>query len=533
MAPRNGKDERYDAVVVGSGFGGAVTACRLAEHGYRVLVLERGRRWQPSEYPRGPGDAWFWDQSQPERRNGWIDMRVFPRMLVAAGAGVGGGSLIYANVLLNAKEECFAEGWPPEITYDEMRPYYTTVGEMLGANPIPEGQISERTRIMREGAEALGYGDRFQLVDVAIAFDPNWSYDLEDPHGYHHTRKWVNRFGKVQGTCVHCGNCDIGCVVQARNALDLNYIALAERYGAEVRPLHLVRQVTAEEGGYRVSFHRLADGKRHRGSVHARVVVLSAGTLGTNEIMLRSRGRGLRGVSRRLGQGWSSNGDFVTAGWYPERDVSPSRGPTISSSIDFLDGSQGERFYIEDGGVPELLLNALVDVTQGWKWRLRDRALQQAVRDLIGRGDPMRHVMPWFAQAVDRADGVLRLRRRWFGLFGEKALSLDWRPESAEAAIGALVTMHERLSAATHGQAIVPPTWTLAHYLATPHPLGGCRMATDPSNGVVDHRGEVFGSRNLFIADGSIVPRAIGLNPAKTVAALGERIAGEIVDQRR
>jgi cholesterol oxidase len=527
-------NERYDAVVVGSGFGGAVSALRLAEHGYRVLVLERGRRWDAESYPRAPGDAWLWDQAHPEHRNGWIDVRVFPRMTVAAGAGVGGGSLVYANVLLEAKEELLQHGWPAEITFDELRPYYATVGQMLGANPVPESQISERTRIMREGATAIGRADRFQLVPVAVTFDPEWSYDRADPFDQGHSRSWTNQWGVQQGTCVHCGDCDIGCEVHAKNTLDLNYIAAAEQHGAEVRPLHLVRRVVAEDGGYRVEFDRLADGRRHPGSVSARIVVVSAGTLGTNEIMLRSRDEGtLPALSPRLGKGWSSNGDFVTGGWYPHRAVGPARGPTISASLDFLDGSEGERFYIEDGGVPELFVNAVEAASKGSPWRPRSRAIRETARELMRRGDPLEHLMPWFAQGVDASDGAFRMRRRWFGLFGPKQLRLDWQPQSGEPVIDAIVSMHERLSAATDGEAIVPPTWTLAKYLATPHPLGGCHMAARPEDGVVSHLGEVFGHRNLFIADGSIVPRAIGLNPAKTIAALAERIAGEIVEERR
>ena len=116
--------ERIDAIVIGSGFGGAVTACRLAEAGYRVLVLERGRRWRPGEFPRELGDPWRWDDAHPERENGWLDFRIFRQMAVAQGAAVGGGSLIYANISLEATPATFEAGWPPEITYQELAPHY-------------------------------------------------------------------------------------------------------------------------------------------------------------------------------------------------------------------------------------------------------------------------------------------------------------------------------------------------------------------------------------------------------------------------
>src|SRR5947209_3682158 len=121
----------FDAVVIGSGFGGAITACRLAEGKYRVLILERGRRWEPKDYPRKIGDAWIWDTLHPERKNGWFDLRIFPHMMVAQGAGVGGGSLVYANVSVEPRPDIFQSGWPPEITFEELKPYYAAVNQML------------------------------------------------------------------------------------------------------------------------------------------------------------------------------------------------------------------------------------------------------------------------------------------------------------------------------------------------------------------------------------------------------------------
>src|SRR6516225_9427668 len=169
----------YDVIVVGSGFGGAVTACRLAEVGARVLVLERGRRWTRPEYPRRPGDAWLFDHGRPETHNGWLDLRFFRRMAVAQGAGVGGGSLCYSSVLMPADAECFREGWPPEITRQELAPYYDKVSSMLGVGPIPAGQRTQRANLLRRAAEKLA--TRHQDVPLAVTFDPDWNYDLPDP----------------------------------------------------------------------------------------------------------------------------------------------------------------------------------------------------------------------------------------------------------------------------------------------------------------------------------------------------------------
>ena len=456
-------------------------------------------------------------------------------MGVVQGAGVGGGSLIYANILIEAKRELFENGWPEEITYDELAPYYKTVGEMMGAQQVPQNQWPERTRMMQQGAKAVGHGDRFKQLELAVTFDPEWNYDLADPFDAKHAKPFVNAHGMDQATCIHLGNCDIGCEVKAKNTLDLNYLAVAEQQGAQVRPLHFVRRIEPEGEGYRVQFDQISDGRLHPGSAYGRIVILAAGSLGSTELMLRCRDqfRTLPAVSGRLGVGWSSNGDFLTPSIHAGRDVSPMRGPTITSAIDFLDGSQDhQHFLIEDGGFPDLLRNWVEEVTRGKSLSLKKRALKRTFQQTLGRNTPMEHIMPWFAQGRDAADGKLKLRRRWF-FFGSKRLYLDWDIDRSKAVIDAIVSMHQRLAQQTGGLPVVPPTWSWAKWLVTPHPLGGCNMAADAARGVVDHKGEVFGYRNLYVADGAIIPEAIGANPSKTIGALAERIAGEIIEAHR
>src|SRR5271157_5469848 len=278
-----------DVVVVGSGFGGAVAACRLAVAGRSVLVLERGRRWTPDQYPRDPDDAWVWDQDEPQHNNGWIDLRFFNRMWVAQGAGVGGGSLIYANISIDAKPSTFDAGWPSQISYAGMAPYYERVADMLGSRPLPDGQLTRRFELMRDAAARIDQADRFRKLDLAVTFDDDWTYALPDAHDAKRSRTWTNRFGKQQGTCIHCGNCDIGCQVQAKNTLDLNYIAAAEKAGAAVQPLSLVTHLSPADGGWRVHYDRLTEGRREPAEITAKRVILAAGSLGSTEILLRSR----------------------------------------------------------------------------------------------------------------------------------------------------------------------------------------------------------------------------------------------------
>ncbi|MFN3713073.1 MAG: GMC oxidoreductase [Alcanivoracaceae bacterium] len=517
----------FDTIVIGSGFGGAVMACRLAEKGARVLVLERGRRWAVEDYPSVSKRHWIWDEDKPERLNGWLDFRFFGDMSVALGAGVGGGSLIYANVSIDAKPEVFEQGWPAAIRFPALKPHYDTVAKMLVVRSLPENQLTARTRLMQEAAAAIGAADRFQLVPQAVAFDPQWHYGLDSPHDRRHSRRWVNDQGVEQGTCIHCGNCDIGCPTLAKNSLDLNYLARAEQLGAEVRALHQVRCITPAAGGYQLQVRDLASGRDV--NLSAERVVISAGSVGSTELLLRCRDqyRTLPKLSARLGEGWTSNGDFLTPAWYRDREVSPTRGPTISGAIDFLDGSEGgARFFVEDGGFPDLIGNLMEK--GGRHYRLRNTRAGRALTRTSERRDPARWLMPWFGQAVDEPGGTFYLGRSWLMPWRRDKLKLKWDYRKAELGVQGLADMHLKLTRATGGEAATPATWRWFRNLVTPHPLGGCNMADDAAHGVVDDRGEVFGYPNLFVMDGAVVPTALGLNPSKTIAALAEFAAARI-----
>jgi cholesterol oxidase len=518
----------FDVIVIGSGFGGAITGCRLAEAGRRVLVLERGRRWDARSFPRKPGDAWIWSHEQPERENGWIDLRVFPHMSVAQGAGVGGGSLIYANVSVEAWPETFRTGWPAEITYGELKPHYDTVAKVMNVQKVPPGQWTDRMKLVKDAADRAGFGDRFRALELAVTFDSDWTYEHFDA-GAARSKTVTNAQGALQGTCVHLGNCDIGCEVNARNTLDLNYLYLAEnRYHADVRPLHLVTNIEPIPSGYTVRYDRLDNGRRVAGQSTAAIVIVAAGSLGSTELLLNCRDvtRTLPALSPVLGRHWSSNGDFLTPALYPARPVFPSRGPTIASAIDFHEGSQGPSFWIQDGGFPPLLGDFLTAESADSHVPVTGRMVLHWIRGFLNAHDPLKGIMPWFAQGIDAANGTLSLKT---GNGGTPRLHLDWDIHESQRVIDAIIAMHKRLSAATGGLPFVPPTWSILKYLVTPHPLGGCNLGSTAAEGVVDHRGEVFGYPNLYVADGAIIPEALGVNPSRTIGALAERIAKIIV----
>ncbi len=523
----------FDVIVVGTGFGGAITACRLAEAGARVLVLERGRRWTQKTYPRKLGDPWLFDHARPERHNGWLDLRLFRGMAVAQGAGVGGGSLCYSSVVMEADPERFETDWPAEITYDELKPYYDKVRHAMAVRPIPAGQRTHRFELLRRAAEKLGHTDRFESVPLAISFDDDYSYQRDDPIDPKHAKPLVNVQGVEQRTCVHLGNCDIGCDVHAKNTLDLNYIPAAEKKGAEVRTLCLVRNIEPRGTGYRVVWDSLTGGQRSRDSATAERVVLAAGSLGSTEILLRCRDqyRSLRKISRRLGERWSGNANFLTPAVYPKGvEVNQGIGPTISAGMTFMDGSvDGHRFYIEDDGFPNLLLNALdARIAGGGLAALGARLLKRRLGAGAERGldekNPASQLMVWLGEGIDAADGTLSLGRHLTAPW-RREVKLRWNKQNSKPVIDAILDLHRQITDVEGGKLKIPFYWRFLRSLVTVHPLGGCAMGNSAEDGVVDHRGEVFGHPNLFVADGAVLPAPTGRNPSMTIGAIAERVA--------
>jgi cholesterol oxidase len=522
---------RFDVVVVGSGFGGSIVASRLAQRGMKVLVLERGRRWTPAEYPRKLTDPWFYSLRTPETRHGWLDLRFFKNMIVAQAAGVGGGSLAYSSVHLEAHPSCFDRGWPAEISYAELKPYYDQVAQELNLQRLPDGQLTARFRLTRDAAEKLGYENRFGKAPLAVTFSPRWHYDLDDPFSPRHAETFVNRHGRQQGTCIHLGNCDIGCDVQAKNGLDLTYLAIAERHGCDVRPLHLARWIEPANGGYRVLFDRIVDKRLVRGYEDAARVVVAAGSLGSTELLLRSRDerRSLPNLSRQLGRRWSPNANVLSMATYSDAErVQQSVGPTITATVDFMDGAlDSQRFLVEDDGFPALLLNALRTYAAEAGSSPVARSLLTRLDEALSGKEGTRNRMLWLGAGVDAGDGELRLERSWLPPF-RRRLQLEWDPGQSRGVVESILALHQRMTEATGGRPNVDLAWRVFGNLVTLHPLGGCRMAESHGEGVVNHLGEVFGYPKLYVVDGAIVPRPIGRNPAHTIAALAERIAAHV-----
>ncbi|HEX9763672.1 MAG TPA: GMC family oxidoreductase N-terminal domain-containing protein, partial [Candidatus Acidoferrales bacterium] len=436
----------FDAIVIGSGFGGAVVACRLAERGRSVLVLERGRRWGRTDFPRpNQKDApWWFDRA----KTGIYQRRRFPSLQVIVAAGVGGGSLVYTNVQKVPPPEVFRD-WPEPISLDYLRPYYERVREMLEPAPIPHDL--QRIRAFEQAHAGAGLPGRVERPDLAIRFGEG---DAEI----------TNKFGAAQKPCNLCGTCVFGCDRHAKNTLDLTYLKRAEALGAEVWPLCEVTRIAPDGIGYEVSFHRLEDSAPEEPRVRGRSLFLAAGSLGTTELLLRARDldRTLPNLSPRLGHNWSANGDFFAGLLNSRRPIVPTVGPSVTAAAD----ASALGFYLMEGAIPSSLarpesrwarrgIAAALRLLSFMRPRTSRRAQELAAAASCGDNEAERmlaHLGAFFLMGRDASNGRLVLDSK-----GELQLLWNWR--ESEPLLSAMRRYLEELGRGYGGSMLIPQPW--------------------------------------------------------------------------
>jgi cholesterol oxidase len=557
----------HEAIIIGTGFGGAISACRLSKKWPGgVLILERGRRYELGSFPRTPhGIAHnFWNPSLEKRKrpkaiggieqHGLFDIRNYGNIDVVLGAGLGGGSLIYSNVFLEPPDEVFSDRWPETCRKQQLRPYYDICKEVLGARRVPPWSgPTDRRRIIRTELfqnVARQLGRQSDLVDINVFFGNDFAAPL--PPGV----QCRNRYGALQTSCTYCGECDIGCNYHSKNTLDLNYLYLAEhQYGAEIRTHCLVERIVPvnSEGlddpgangdsGYRVYFRNLAQGNAEESQLAKRVVV-SAGSLGSTELLLRCRDvfRTLPRIGQMLGRNFSGNGDFL--GFVPgaKHSADPNYGPVITQTIDFnLFNAFNPKhaFLLEDSSYPALAawfaeaakpgflyLSNVWRVLRHWIARMRGRTtgpIGFAFADLL-KSDSSYHTCVLLFIGVDRSNGTMTLG-------SDGLLDLDWPTADSYPLYEAMLRVGADFSsqAKADGFFALPTWWWPFRKNVSVHALGGCVLSDDPARGVTsaspNNFGQVHGHANLYVADGAIVPNAVGANPTATISALSEMVA--------
>lgn len=546
-----------DTVVVGSGFGGAVTAYRLADAGQQVLVLERGQVFPPGAFPRRPKDvaANFWDPSVGW--HGMFDLWSFRGIDVVLASGLGGGSLIYANVLLRKDERWFRqpvsgpaardgdeEDWP--VTRADLDPHYDRVERMMRVQPLPfdePGYGLEKTAALRDAAAGLGH--EWRLVPLAVRFrnegQPAVPEQALEPEPY------GNLHGAHRRTCSLCGECDIGCNNGAKNTLDHTYLSAAAHAGATLSPLSEVRTIRRLDHGFEVTYQLHTPGEavpkegRETVTVTADRVVLSAGTLGSTFLLLRNRDT-LPGLNlAALGTRFSGNGDLLGFVLNAGRRLDASVGPVITSTVrlpDAVDTGQPGDFgvYIEDAGYPGFtdwlveygrvlpILRRGVELALRRAWALLTHRRRTDVGGqigwLLGGGRLSSSSLPLLGMGRDVPDGRLFLG-------DDGLLDSDWTIRTSIRYFQRVRKTMAAIAGQLEGRYATNPLWLLKRVI-TVHPLGGCPMSGDPAGGVVDPWGQVYGVPGLYVADGSVMPGPIGPNPSLTIAAFADRMCDRL-----
>src|SRR6266700_502220 len=508
----------FDAVVVGSGFGGSVMAYRLAQAGLQVCLLERGKPYPPGSFPRSPQQMKnnLWNPKKD--LYGLFNLWSFQGMNAVVSSALGGGSLIYSNVLLRKDEKWFVkedlskgdyEYWP--VTRDDLDPHYDAAEQMLNAQQYPFA-IAPYNQTLRTTALQL----EWYLPKLSVTFAnpgemPRPGVPLHEEEPNIHNVKYM------RSTCRLCGECNIGCNYGSKNSLDYNYLSAANRLGATIKPCCEVRsfQPTAGRRGYTISYVEYHPEQAEPETtphdpaplqtITADRLILAAGTLGTTYLLLKNQAN-LPGISRQFGKRFSGNGDCLgfavkcsdtLNGQRRPRPIEASHAPAITSTIrisDTIDGGSGRGFYIQDAGYPELVnwILQIIDTTKafGHLFSLAahltvesltgkpDSDMSRSVAALFGTSELSSCLLPLDGIGRDIPDGQMKLD-------DQGCLQLDWDVEASDRYYERVKEKMKAVSKALGAEFINDPLWLLNRAI-TVHPLRGCPMGSDISEGVVN-----------------------------------------------
>ncbi len=527
----NNSQDTYDYVIIGSGFGGSVSAMRLTEKGYRVLVLERGKRIRTEDFPKSNWIFWKYLWNPALRSFGILQISALSGMLVLHGAGVGGGSLGYANVLMEPDDKLFdSPAWKDLADWKTiLRPHYDTAKRMLGVTRNPE--LFPADHVSREIAEELGRGASFQSTDVGVYFGQDGQDEGEPLDPY------FGGQGPAREACIQCGGCMVGCRYNAKNTLDKNYLYFAEKWGAEVRPEAEVRDIRPLPDGqpdgarYEIIYRRsTAWIVKPQKVVRARNVIVSAGVMGTLKLLFRCRDitASLPKLSSRLGDRVRTNSEELLGATARKGDIDYSKGLAISSVFQADDDTMVEPVRYPSGSSLMRFLAAPLISAEG---NILTRLLKLIWIIIRHPYDFLRsQALPHWADrttiflVMQTKDSRLRVqyRRSPWSLFRHALVS---EPEEREE-IPTKISLGHQITRSFAEKTNSIPSGSISESLlnmpATAHILGGCPMGRSADDGVVDLDCQVFNYPGLYVVDGSIMPANPGINPSLTITALAE-----------
>ncbi len=517
----------YDYIVIGSGFGGSVSALRLAEKGYKVLVIEKGKWYRAEDFPRTnwalsrflwvPLLRWF----------GILKITVFRHVAFISGVGVGGGSLVYANTLPVPKAAFFRSGsWKSLADWEtELAPHYETARRMLGASVTP--QLFDNDRALEQLAREVGQQEHFGPTTVSVYFGKPGE-TVPDPY--------FGGQGPERTGCIFCGSCMTGCRHNAKNTLDKNYLYLAQRHGAEILAEHEVvdvRPLGAADGsdGYEVTFRPSTRLWGRRRCLRTRGVVFAGGVLGTVGLLLRLKRRSLPRLSDRVGCEVRTNNESLIMVTQLEGEADLSKGVAIGSILHTDEHSHLEVCRYGPGS-GAWRVSMLPYVTGPNLW----------IRMLRIVGEVLRHPRAWWKYLsvpdwarkttvllfMQTLDSTVTLKRRWPGGLRTTVVG----QQKPTAFIPRATELARRMERILNGKATAFFLTPLAGIPGTAHILGGAVMGSSPQTGVIDRDNRVFGYQNMYVCDGAAVSANPGVNPSLTITAIAERAMSRIPPQK-
>ncbi|MEW6363391.1 MAG: GMC family oxidoreductase [Acidobacteriota bacterium] len=510
-----------DVIVIGSGFGGAVAALRLSEKGYRVWVLEKGKRWNLEDFPTTnwniPRSFWLpWIGCY-----GFWGLHLLRDVLVLHGIGVGGGSLLYANTHLAPDDSVWDDPqWKGLVDWRSVMPeHYATARRMLGSVPSPKQGVGDDA--LRRVADRRGFGKSYHPTDVGVFFgEPD--VEVDDPY--------FGGQGPRRKGCTDCGACMIGCRVGAKNTLDRNYLYLAEKKGARVIPETRATLIEAlPAGGYRVLWRKSTDGLfPQKGAYTAKKVIVSGGVLGTVPLLMDCQRHGsLPRLSPRLGAYTRTNSEALL-GITSRSNKDLWKGIAIQAEVHVDDRTRMEMVRFPRGSDVLLLLGTMLTdggpgLPRQLKWMGNTlRHPLDAIRAHKPWGKAERSEVLLVMQTNDNYTTLVK-KRQFFWPFRR---TLTSRPTPGQPHIPSYIPIANDVARELGVELDAVPQSTLNEVLldesTTAHILGGCSIAVSPDQGVIDSRFEVFGCPGLYVMDGSVIGANLGANPALTITALAE-----------
>jgi cholesterol oxidase len=508
--------ETYDYIVIGSGFGGSVSALRLAEKGYSVLVIEKGKKFESADFAKTNWDLrkWLWI---PALKCFGIQKLNFLRHISAlSGVGVGGGSLVYANTLPKPKSPFFSQGsWAGLANWEaELSPFYDTAWKMLGASVNPV--LAESDRAMQKLAEQIGKSDHFSPTTAAVYFgEPDVT--VKDPY--------FGGKGPERTGCIHCGACMTGCRHNAKNTLDKNYLYLAQQLGVSILAEHEVTSVNPlgknGQNGYEIVFRKSTSYFSASKTIRTQNVVFAGGVMGTVPLLLKLKKTTLPGISPRVGDMIRTNNEALIYTTTTDSTLELHKGIAIGSILEMDENSHLEPCrYGEGSGFWRITMLPMVSEKNPFL-----RMLKLIVLPFTA---PLTWLKVFFVRDFGRSstvllfmqhiDSTLRLRKGFFGIvtrIEEGIAPTPFIPEAHKVA--------HMFAAIIKAKPQIMVNEVLAGIPSTAHILGGAVMGRNPDEGVIDSNNRVFGYENMYVFDGSMISANPGVNPSLTITAISER----------